>query len=129
MKYSLKRDSSSYKYFFIKGLLISFVMTVLLLIIFTLVLTFTNISENMLTVFNSISIITSIAIGSVYISYKANRKGWIVGGIIGFCYIIIIILVGAMINKELGFDLYIITKILIALIVGIIGGMIGVNLK
>lgn len=129
MKYKLKKDSSRYTYYLTKGLLISFAITVILMILFTLMLTFTNISENMLTVFNSISIISSIVIGALYSSYKTNRKGWIVGGIIGFCYIIIIILINAIINKELSFNLYIIIKMLIALIVGMVGGIIGVNLK
>ena len=42
---------------------------------------------------NTIVMIISITIGSIYVAIKVEEKGWINGGIIGVLYFLILIIV------------------------------------
>ena len=66
-----------------KSMLISYTITVILIMVFSLILTFTNLSESKIPLLNIIIMILSIAGGSIYGTRNIKEKGWIVGGAIG----------------------------------------------
>ena len=82
----------------LKGLVISFILTLVSVFIFSVVLTYTNTPES--TIFPVIAFITaiSILIGSSISTIKINKKGIINGGIIGFIYIFILYLLSSIIT-------------------------------
>lgn len=73
----------------LKGVGISLITTVVLLIIFSIILTYTNIQENVINPVIMIITAISILIGSSLVNIKIKKNGLINGGIIGrnlYCY-------------------------------------------
>ena len=110
-----------------KGVLISAIITLILLFIFSAILTYTNISEN--TINPAVLVITAISvlIGSMISSLKKKKNGFINGGIVGFIYFLILYLLSGILGNECSFSIYSIAFIIICILFGIIGGIIGVN--
>ena len=79
----------------VKGIVIAYFITLLLLFIFSILLTYTNISES--TTAPVILVITaiSILIGSSIGSSKIKKNGLINGGIVGFSYIILLYIISS----------------------------------
>ena len=107
----------------IKGILFAFAFTIISLIIFSTLLTYTNLPED--TIQPVIITITgiSILIGSSLGTKKLKKNGLINGAIIGASYILIIYLISSIISSN--FTLNPISLIMIA--IGIIGGVLGRN--
>lgn len=112
-----------------KGVGISFLSTVILLLIFSCILTYSNISEN--TINPVIIIITAISIllGSSIGNAKIKKNGLINGGGIGGIYILIIYLISSLLNWDFGFSIEAIVLTVVGIAFGILGGIIGVNKK
>lgn len=113
----------------VKGIGISFISTIVFLLIFATILTYTNIPES--TINPVIIVITaiSILIGSSISNIKIKKNGLLNGGIVGGGYILIIYLISSILNWEFGLDIQSIIFILVGIIFGILGGIIGVNKK
>ncbi len=112
-----------------KGLLLSYIITVILIILFSLLLTFSPLTEGRTPLLNTIVMIVSIVSGSVYVATKTKEKGWINGGILGLGYYLILLLLNLAFLKPVTFDLLSLSKLAITSITGVIGGIIGINLS
>lgn len=110
-----------------KGIGISLIITVILLIIFSVLLAYTNISETVISPVIMIITAISILIGSSIVNIKIKRNGLINGGIIGGAYILTIYLISSLLNWRFTLNLQSIIMIILAISVGILGGIIGVN--
>ena len=112
-----------------KGIIFSFVATLVLLFIFSIVLTYTNISEN--TIAPIIIIITgiSILIGSSLATVKIKKKGLFNGALIGGIYVVILYFLSSILNTGFGLGTSTIIMIIVGVITGMLGGIVGVNLK
>ena len=115
--------------YILKSLILSFIFTLFLLLIVSLLLTYTPLKESTIPLLNTIIMIISITVGSIYISIKIGEKGWLNGGVIGILYFLILVLLNYLFIKPFIFDIYSISKFFISLATGIIGGMIGINIK
>lgn len=115
--------------YLVKGVILSYIITLVLILIFSLLLTFTSIRENKTALLNTIVMITSISLGSIYVSGKVKEQGWINGGLVGIIYYFILILIGFIFLKPMIIDIFSISKFIIATITGIIGGIIGINIS
>ena len=115
---NIKKSDSNLLANIAKGTLISLISTVIMLLIFSLILSFTNVQEN-----------TSILIGSSIANIKIRKNGLINGALIGACYILTIYLISSILNWKFSLNLQSIIMIVIAIIFGILGGIIGVNRK
>lgn len=113
----------------LKSLGVAFLLTLVLLSIVTALLTFTSLKEDRIPLINTIVMILSIVIGSISLALKVDEKGWLNGGLIGILYFLILILINFLFIKPFIFDIYTIGKLFICLVSGVIGGMIGVNIK
>ncbi len=113
----------------IKGIAISFILTLISVFIFSVVLTYTNTPES--TIFPVIAFITaiSILIGSSISTIKINKRGIINGGAIGLIYILILYLLSSIITTGFMVNLNTIILIAAATLAGMIGGIVGVNIK
>jgi len=100
-----------------------------LILIVSLLLTFTSLKEGTMPLLNTVIMIISIAVGSIYMAIKAEEKGWLNGGLIGILYFLILLLINFLFIKPFIFDIYTVGKLFISIITGVIGGMIGVNIK
>ena len=115
--------------YILKSLILCFIITLMFILIESLLLTYTPLRESAIPLINTIIMIISIAAGSIYISIKIGEKGWINGGITGVLYFLILVFLNYLFIKPFIFDIYSVGKFFISLLTGIIGGMIGINIK
>ncbi len=111
----------------IKGVGIAFISTIILLIIFSAILTFTNINEN---VINPVIITVtgiSVLIGSSTANNKIKKNGLLNGALVGAIYILIIYIISSLLNWRFGLNLQSLIMIVVGMIFGMLGGIIGVN--
>lgn len=113
----------------LKGVGISLIATVIMLIIFSIILTYTNINENVINPVIMIITAISILIGSSLCNVKIKKNGLINGGMIGAIYILIIYLISSILNWRFSLSVQSLIMIVIAIVFGILGGIIGVNKK
>ena len=111
----------------VNGIGISIIVTVILLIIFSVLLAYTNISESVISPVIMVITAISILIGSSIVNIKIKKNGLINGGIIGGAYILTIYLISSLLNWRFTLNLQSIIMIILSISVGILGGIIGVN--
>lgn len=111
----------------IKGTIISFISTIVLLLIFSIILTYTNISESFIA--PTIIVITAISIfiGSTISNSKIQKNGLVNGAIVGGMYLIIIYILSSIINQKFALSMQSIIMIISGMICGMFGGILGVN--
>ena len=108
---------------------IAILLTIILLFIFSIILTYTNTPEA--TIPTVIIIITgiSILIASQMATRNLKKNGIINGGVVGLIYILGIYLISSIITGNFGFDLQSIIMCITSILVGCLGGIIGINMK
>ena len=80
----------------IKGSIFSIVISAILLLIYAAVLTYTNVSENTMTVVLIAISGISILIGSSISSFKIKKQGMLNGALVGLIYMIFIYLLSSI---------------------------------
>lgn len=113
----------------VKGSLISIIFTLILLFIFSILLTYTSISENVISPVIIVISSISILIGSSISTMKIKKNGLINGLFVGLIYMLFIYIVSSLINTGFALTTTSIIMILSGVIAGIIGGVVGVNIK
>ena len=110
-----------------KGILISLLVTLLAIFIFSILLAYTNISERVIPIVIIIMTFISILIGSIISMRKVSNNGMINGAIIGGTYVMLLYLISSILNTGFGLNAYTIIMAIAGIVSGIIGGIIGVN--
>jgi len=111
----------------VKGLSISFLVTLVTIFIFSIILTYTNISEAIIPTVIIVLTFVSILIGTIISMKKASKNGLINGAIIGGTYVILLYIISSFLNTGFALNGYTIGMIISGIISGIIGGIIAVN--
>lgn len=111
-----------------KGVGVSFIFTIITLSIFSCLLVYTNLSENLIQpVVIGITAI-SIFLGA-FISNRKMRKNGILNGIlIGVIYIGLIYIISSVVNNNFSISIGTIIMILLGILGGATGGIIGINI-
>lgn len=112
----------------IRGLGLAFIITFVLLLIVTLLLRFTEIKESNIVLLNNLVLIISIVFTSGLLGRRLKEMGWLNGAILGFFYYFIIIILNLLFNRPLDLGIILLFRLIIASVLGAIGGMIGINL-
>jgi len=112
----------------IKGSIFAIMISLILLLIYASLLTYTDISETtMVPVVIAISGI-SILIGSSISSLKIKKQGMLNGALVGLIYVLFIYILSSILISGFSIDMQSIIMIIVGIIAGMIGGVIGVNL-
>lgn len=106
---------------------ISLLITLILLLIISAILTFTNVSENIITVSVIIISALSILIGSIVSALNINKNGILNGALVGAIYMITIYLLSSIFVSGFEINMQSIIMIGASILAGMIGGIIGVN--
>lgn len=112
-----------------KGVVISLISTVIMLFIFAILLTYTDINENITSTVIVVVTGISILMGSSIGNFKMKKNGLVNGAIIGAIYISTIYMISSILNWRFSLNFQSIIMIIIGMIFGILGGIIGVNKK
>ena len=113
----------------LKGSIISILLTLILLTIYSALLSFTNISENTMTPVVLFMTGISILIGSSMSSINIKKQGMLNGGLVGLIYMLFIYTLSSIFLVGFELNLNCILMIIIGIITGMLGGIIGVNLS
>lgn len=111
----------------IKGSLLSIIVSVIFLIVFAMLLTYTSLSENTITPIVLAIVGLSILLGSYLSTKKINKKGILNGAMVGVIYMLILYIISSVIFMDFSINASSIIMIVCGIIAGIIGGIIGVN--
>lgn len=111
----------------LKGVIISIIFTLLFLFIFSIILTYTSISETFITPVIIIITAISIFIGSSIGNIKMKKNGLLNGALVGGVYLLSIYLLSSIINREFLLTTQSLIIIIAGMICGMFGGIIGVN--
>jgi putative membrane protein (TIGR04086 family) len=110
------------------GVLRAVFITILLLSILTLIMYNTDVGPQVISVYFLVTTCVSVLCGSIYSAKKNNRKGWMVGLFVAFLYMIILYLIQAIFFQDFAITGKDLLRLLIALFVGALSGMLGINL-
>lgn len=113
----------------IKGLAISVIITLISVFIFSFIVSYTDFAESEIPkVLIGITAI-SILIGTSVSTLKLNKNGIINGGTIGFIYMISLYVLSSCLGTGFTLNISAIVMMLLGIIAGMIGGIVGVNIK
>lgn len=113
----------------IKGSITAIILTLILLLVYSCLLTYTNINEKTMPVVIIIVTAISILVGSLIASSNIKKNGLTNGALVGLVYIVAIYLLSSIIGKNFALNIYSFVMIIASIIAGAIGGIIGVNRK
>lgn len=126
---NVKENNSNGIVIILKGSLISIIATIVLLMIFATVLTYSNINENSIPTVIIVVTALCILIGSQITTSKIKRNGIVNGALVGAIYILALYLISSIISKDFSLNIYSIIMMATSILIGGIGGIIGVNKK
>ena len=113
----------------LKGSAFSIVITLIGLLIYSIILSYTSVAES--TIPTIIIIITgiSILIGSTISTANIKKNGIVNGILVGLIYISLIYLLSSIITGNFLLNINSIIMIIVSVLTGAVGGIIGVNMK
>ena len=123
----ISKEKNSIK--IIKGSIIAIILSLILLTIYAILLSYTTISENtMVPVIITITGI-SILIGSSISSMHIQKQGMLNGALVGLIYMLLLYILSSILLSSFELNLKSVIMIIVGIVTGMIGGIIGVNMK
>ena len=119
--------SYSTTYLILRGLLVALGLTFLFLVMNALLIYFSPLSEVLVPYLLFAGALLSILLGSVYVGKRTEEKGWLMGGVLGFCYVLTLLFLCLVFRVEIQFGLGLFTRIFLGCIFGALGGILGIN--
>lgn len=111
------------------GLLRSTILTVALMVVYAVIMTFSELSPEVNSLFFLATTILSIMYGTIYSVRKINKKGWLIGIILAALYMLIIYVLSIIAGNSPIIEVTRLIRFLLALGVGALSGMLGINLS
>ncbi|MBS5843422.1 MAG: TIGR04086 family membrane protein [Clostridiales bacterium] len=115
-------------YYLIKGFMISVLVSVPLFFIIALAMQVTDFPEEYMPPALLTAVLISIVIAAFYATAAAKTNGWFNGTLIGFFYMLILIIIRWGVEGRISFNKDVLTMLLAGLLIGSICGMAGLNL-
>lgn len=113
----------------VKGATIAIISTIVFLIIFSIILSYSKVQESTIPVITIIISSVSVLIGGSLTSSNIRKNGMITGGTVGIIYILVIYILSSIITKNFLLNTYSLIMIISSILLGGIGGILGVNIK
>lgn len=110
------------------GVLRSTVITVIFMIVYAIIMSFVDIGEKINAIFYLVTTVLSIMYGSIYAVRKINKRGWLTGLMVAALYMLIIYIVSLIAGNSPGLEYRGMMRIALALAVGALSGMLGINI-
>lgn len=113
----------------IKGSAFSIIITLIGLLIYSIILSYTSVSESTIPTIVIIITAISVLIGSTISTSNIKKNGIINGMFVGLIYIAIIYLLASIVTGNFLLNITSIIMIITSVLTGALGGIIGVNKK
>lgn len=113
----------------IKGSAFSIIITLIGLLIYSIILSYTSVSESTIPTIVIIITAISVLIGSTISTSNIKKNGIINGMFVGVIYIAIIYLLSSIVTGNFLLNITSIIMIITSVLTGALGGIIGVNKK
>ena len=111
----------------IKGSIFSIVITLIGLLVYSIILSYTSISESTMPATIIIITAVSILIGSTISTSNIKKNGIVNGVLVGIIYIAIIYLISSIVTGKFLLNTNSIIMVIASTLTGALGGIIGVN--
>lgn len=122
--------NASNKWIYGKALARGYILFLILFLLGALIVTYTDVDERVVPILSSIIMIIGIAYTSIYTAVHVKTKGWAHGALVAIIYIFILILLSKLfVANYIAITRTMFYKVCIAIITGVIGGIIGINMK
>ena len=112
-----------------KATVFSYVLTAIVFVVYGILLTYTETTEENIQIVVMMTTVISVLIGGIIVSKGVNSKGLLFGMLVGIVYSIIMIMVGLCVIPVLKITYKMIMIIILSISAGGIGGIIGINTK
>ena len=125
------KDGMGVNKFFLmmKGIGIAIFLTIIMILILSIVLSFSTIKENVIMPTVIFISAFSILISSFFMAKKIDSRGIIYGSILGITYMLILYFISSIMSFNFSLNQNAVVMIVFGVIGGAIGGILGVNLK
>lgn len=111
----------------IKGSIFSIVITLIGLLVYSIILSYTSVSESTMPATIIIITAVSILIGSTISTSNIKKNGIVNGVLVGIIYIAIIYLISSIVTGNFLLNTNSIIMVIASTLTGALGGIIGVN--
>ena len=111
-----------------KGVMLGYLITFILIVVYSIILAYTNVPEKTIPTCIFVISIVSVFIASSISAIKIKENGLKNGGLIGLAYILIIYILSSISSEGFALNSYAISTIIFNILLGMTGGIIGVNL-
>ena len=112
----------------LKGVVGAVAVVTILTAIFSLIMSFVEIGPGMDSAINVGITSISLIFGTILAAKLYGRKGWLVGLSVGILFYIALYAIGILFGAEATLGLYDLMKFSLCVLVGILSGMLGINL-
>ena len=109
--------------------MIAFAITAIIFIGYAILLTYSPVGEEHLTLIITATSIISIAVAGFDVAKSSENRGWLWGITAGLIYALVLILIGVFTANKIIFSTQTFALILLAAASGGVGGIIGINFK
>ncbi|MFA9399223.1 MAG: TIGR04086 family membrane protein [Clostridiaceae bacterium] len=112
----------------IQGLLGAIIITLISIVMISIVMDYCLIPDKLISILYVIISSISILFGAVYASRKEGQKGWLIGLTLSVLYMFVLYLISLILGGSEMLDVSNVFRIILAALVGILSGMVGINL-
>ena len=111
------------------NILLCFVFTLFWLVIFAVIITYTNFPDRLISPVVVILTVISIMLAAFLTARRRSTGGWHTGALTGILYMMILYCIGSIIYNNVAFGANTFAMFLLGILSGMFGGILGVNLK
>lgn len=122
-------DNSKYFKSVAKGTIGTLIFSFLGITVLSLMMTKLVFSKGIFNMIYVIISLCSISLGAIIGARKNEAKGWLVGLGVAIGYYLILFLLSCILSGNITFQLFDLFKLVIALVIGTLAGMLGINMK
>lgn len=124
-----KKEISANLIRIVKGSITAIIITLILLFIFAILLTYTKLQESVINPVVIVVTAISILIGSSISTLKIKKNGFLNGALVGIIYIVTIYFISSITGSGFACNINTIIMMVSSVVAGMLGGIIGVNLN
>lgn len=121
-------DRNQRFFIILKGVGMAYLMTFILILIYSAVLTYTSVPESTIPTCVFVISIISVFIASSIAVIRVKENGLKNGGLIGLIYIMLLYILSSVTTSGFALTGYSVATMIFNILLGMVGGIIGVNM-